>query len=153
MGIKLQPQWAHRQSLIIENGTSLSLQNGEWIIRIGDLKIPPRPNQTASNVRAMLMEVSCTELANGSGNQDFDVAQKDVDTDAVAKGDETLIRGFLDSVTEGSGVPSIANPETSRSLIRRTKVHEKDKDTTPASTAADFELAILFLDILRGPRG
>ncbi|OCT53571.1 hypothetical protein CLCR_10710 [Cladophialophora carrionii] len=149
IGTKLQPLWTHRQSLIIENGTALSFLDGEWIIRIGDLKTPPRANQAGSNLRGMLIEVSHMEDDNHVQMQGPNDVQKDVlDVD---KEDEALLRGFLDSVTDGSGVPSITSSDSNRFLIRRTKVREKDKGAV--SPAADFELARVYLDILRGSRG
>jgi hypothetical protein len=148
IGTKLQPLWTHRQSVVLENGTALSLNNGEWVVRIGDLKVPPRPNQTGSNVRGMLLEVTHLEdRPKPSPNNDAQDRTKD---QAVAKEDETLLRGFLDSVTEGSGV-NIASPDAVRSLIRHTSFDERDKGTT--SVVPDFELAGLYLDILRGSRG
>ncbi|KIW73457.1 hypothetical protein PV04_01574 [Phialophora macrospora] len=149
IGTKFQPLWAHRQSLIIDSGTALSFLNGEWIIRIGDLKVPPRPNQTGSNLRGMVVEVSHMEDDSDLKIQGPDDVQKDGSD--IDKEDEALLRGFLDSVTDGSGVPSITNSESSRFLIRRTKALEKDKGT--ASPPADFELASLYLDALRGSRG
>jgi hypothetical protein len=151
IGTKLQPLWTIRQSLIVENGTALSLNNGEWIIRIGDLKVPPRANQAGPNLRSMLVEVAHIENDMDDEIQGSDDGSKEAKASAVKEKEETLLRAFLDSVTDGSGVPSIANPETSRSLIRRTRFHEKDKGT--ASTPPDLELASLYLDIIRGSRG
>ncbi|EXJ72546.1 uncharacterized protein A1O5_03692 [Cladophialophora psammophila CBS 110553] len=152
IGTKLQPQWAHRQSLVIDNGTALSLDGGEWTIRIGDLKTPSRPNQASSNLRGMVVEVSFVgSPADTTHNQSPDDAPKGVDGKVVSKEDETLLRGLLDSVTDGSGVPSIHNLETTRSLIRRTKAHATDIDT--GDTSPDWDLAHLYLDVLRGSRG
>jgi hypothetical protein len=97
----------------------------------------------------MLVEVSHMEDDSDIKIQGPDDVQKtgsDVD-----KEDEALLRGFLESVTDGSGVPSITNSESYRFLVRRTKVLEKDKGA--ASPPADFELASLYLDALRGSRG
>ncbi|KIX92614.1 uncharacterized protein Z520_11643 [Fonsecaea multimorphosa CBS 102226] len=158
IGTKFQPQWAHRQSMIVDSGTALSLENGQWVIRIGDLKTPSRQTQTGSNLRGMVVEVSFIEQpqldATRSASQgllDDAAALKDVTAKGVSKEDETLLRGFLDSVTDGSGVPSIYSVENARSLIRRTKLYGKDKDTSDASP--DWDLANLYLDVLRGPRG
>ncbi|KIW95945.1 uncharacterized protein Z519_03011 [Cladophialophora bantiana CBS 173.52] len=152
IGTKLQPQWAHRQSLVIDNGTALSLDNGEWTIRIGDLKTPSRPNQAGSNLRGMVVEVSFIgSPPETAHNQSPDDAPKGVDGKAVSEEDETLLRGLLDSVTDGRGVPSIHSLETTRSLIRRTKAHAIDNDTKDASP--DWDLAHLYLDVLRGSRG
>ncbi|OQV02665.1 hypothetical protein CLAIMM_07821 [Cladophialophora immunda] len=151
IGTKLQPQWAHRQSMVIDNGTALSLENGEWTIRVGDLKTPSRPNQAGSNLRGMVVEVSFIEPpVDTTRNQGPEDAPKDVNAKGVSKEDETLLRGLLDSVTDGSGVPSIYSIETTRSLIRRTKSHVKGKDSSDASP--DWDLATLYLDILRGSR-
>ena len=151
LGTKLQPLWTIRQSLMVENGVAFSLNDGEWIVRIGDLKIPPRPNQAGSNLRGMLVEVSHIKDDGEEQIQGSDDDPKDTKISVVTKEDENLLRGFLDSVTDGSGSPSLTSPETTRSLIRRTKFLEKDKGA--ASASPDVELASLYLDILRGPRG
>ncbi|OAP65228.1 hypothetical protein AYL99_01200 [Fonsecaea erecta] len=151
IGTKLQPQWAHRQSMIIDNGTALSLENGEWTIRIGDLKTPSRPNQVGPNLRGMVVEVSYLgSQGDATSSRGPDDAPKDVSQKGVGKEDEALLRGLLDSVTDGSGVPSILSSETTRSLFRRTRIHVKDKDSSDASP--DWDLATLYLDILRGSR-
>lgn len=151
IGTKLQPLWTHRQSLVIENGTALSLKDAEWTVRIGDLKIPPRPNQAGSNLRGVLVEVTHLEDENDQKNPSTEDTRQEAKSRDVDKEDETLLRGFVDSVTEGSGVPAITSSETTRSLIRHTRHQEKEKSVTPPS--ADFDLADLYLDILRGPRG
>ncbi|KIW78434.1 hypothetical protein Z517_08270 [Fonsecaea pedrosoi CBS 271.37] len=152
VGTKLQPQWAHRQSMIIDNGTALSLENGQWVIRIGDLKTPTRPNQAASNLRGMVVEVSFIEAPVDATRGQVPVdALKDANAKVVSKEDETLLRGMLESVTDGSGMPSNFSIDAMRSLIRRTNIHLKDKDAGDASP--DWDLANLYLDILRGSRG
>ncbi|KAJ9607200.1 hypothetical protein H2200_008272 [Cladophialophora chaetospira] len=151
IGTKLQPLWTHRQSLVIENGTALSLKDGEWTLRIGDLKNPPRPNQAGPNLRGMLVEVSHMDDDDDKIIQASKDGRDEANTNSVDKDDEALLRGFLESVTDGSGVSAIINPETSRSLIRRTSPQEKDRGAPTSSP--DFKLAVLYLDILRGPRG
>lgn len=148
IGTKLQPQWAHRQSLVIENGTSLSLQNGQWILRIGDLKTPTRPNQTAgSNLRGMLVEVS---HIGAPIDRDLGLELKTQEAN-IDKDDETMMRAFLDSVTSGSGAPPISSMEIARSLFRRTRIqNETQKDS---SVLVDWPIAGLYMDMLRGSRG
>lgn len=151
VGTRLQAQWTHRQSLVIENGTALSLNDGEWTLRIGDLKTPPRVNQAASNLRGMLVEIAYMDTSSDKKNGGEGEDNKDAvaTTPTATKEEENLIRSFLSTVTEASGIPSITNPDATRSLIRRTKPHATDKD----AGQPDFELANLYLDTLRGPRG
>jgi hypothetical protein len=141
VGTKLQPQWAHRQSLILENGTSLSLGDDEWTIRIGDLKIPSRPNQAGSTIRALVLEISY--------NNDSDEGMPG-DNTSVHKDDEGLIRSFLDSLIEGTGV-RIDSSTNYRALFRKTGT--TGQDNPKSSSAADFSLATLYMDMLRGSRG
>jgi len=148
VGTKLQPQWAHRQSLILENGTSLSLgTNDEWTVRLGDLKIPSRPNQAGSTIRALALEISY--------NDDSEVTALGGDGGdaSVHEDDEGMIRSFLESLLEGTGVRIDASTNA-RALFRKTgiKSEENPKPLAPSS-AADFSLATLYMDMLRGPRG
>lgn len=141
VGTKLQPQWAHRQSLILENGTSLSLSDNEWTIRLGDLKIPSRPNQAGSVVRALVFEISY----NNSPDDDLSTGDS-----IVQKDDEVLVRSFLDSLLEGTGV-RIDSSTNSRSLFRKTGTTTIDQPNRDATT--DCSLATLYMDMLRGSRG
>ena len=141
VGTKLQPQWAHRQALLVENGTSLALDGSEWTVRIGDLKIPARPNQAGNTVRALLLELS----------HHVDPANDSNKPNTLDKDDESMIRGFLDSLLDGTGV-QLDNTTNTRAMFRRTKspVQHDDSDKGPA---ADFALATLYMDMLRGSRG
>ncbi|KIX06023.1 uncharacterized protein Z518_03997 [Rhinocladiella mackenziei CBS 650.93] len=146
IGTKLQPHWAHRQSLVVENGTALSFRNGEWTVRIGDLKTPIRPNQTVSNVRGMLIEVSYTPGTLETRREDS-VKQENTNIFvSVDKENATIIRAFLEALTVGTGV----SLENSRVLFRRTNSHDKEKG---GSGAVDGALATLYMEMLRGGRG
>ncbi|KAK4939013.1 hypothetical protein LTR10_020672 [Elasticomyces elasticus] len=134
IGTKLQPQWMHRQSLVVENGMALSLRDGEWIVRIGDLKTPSRANQP-STLRAMALEV--TYHASGPAAQDLETGGASI----VSTEDETFVRGFSDSLTEAAGI-SLGN---SRVLFRNTQSN-RSADTV------DWDLANLYMDMLRGNR-
>jgi hypothetical protein len=154
IGTKLQPQWAHRQSLFVENGTSLSLDDGEWIVRIGDLKTPSRPNQPVSNVKAMVVEVTHHDNHDDHMQGPNGTSGNATDTNGTSEEQQTLLRNFLISVTEISGVANLTNPEVTHCLIRRTRHGEKHKDEDRSkATSSDFALAELYLDIIRGPRG
>lgn len=142
VGTKLQPQWAHRQSLILENGTSLSLGNDEWTVRFGDLKIPSRPNQAGSTIRALVFEISYND------DSDEDAPGGDI---LVHKDDEGMIRSFLESLLESTGV-RIDGSTNSRALFRKTGTGIRAGAKSPP-TAADFSLATLYMDMLRGSRG
>lgn len=140
IGTKLQPQWAHRQSLVVENGTALSLRNGEWIVRIGDLKTPSRANQPVT-VRGMVLEITY-DAAGGLAAQGVENGESSV----VSKDDETLIRGFAESLTEGIGV----SLGSSRVLFRNALRLPQSRGT---ADVVDWELAKLYMDMLRGSRG
>ena len=147
IGTKLQPQWAHRQSLVVENGTALSLENGDWIIRIGDLKTPSRPGQGVSNLRGMLIEVTSKnaylESERTKSDKENVIENGNV---PVNKDDETLIRGFLNTLTDGTGVQM----DNIRAIFRSTTSIEKADGT---SSALNWGLATLYMDMLRGSRG
>jgi len=133
IGAKLQPQWSHRQSLVVENGTALSLQNGGWIVRIGDLKTPSRANQP-STLRAMALEV--TYDASHPAAQGVDI---------VSAEHEILIRSFCYSLTEAVGI-SLGN---SRHLYRNTLQLAQSGQT---ADTVDWDLSKLYMDMLRGNR-
>lgn len=138
VGTKLQPQWAHRQSLIVEGGTSLSLNNGDWILRIGDVKIPSRQSQGGPNLRGTLIEVS----------RSVDASAEQKEGPTLTQEDESLIRDFLTSLIQGTGLKL----EQSRTMFRRT-AREAGADATRAFDRPDFGLAALYMDMLRGSRG
>ena len=137
---KLQPQWAHRQSLIVENGTALALSSDEWTIRIGDIKIPSRQNQGPPNIRGMLIELSHTKSAEGKSSPESGPS--------VTKEEEAVLREYLNSLIQGTGVQL----ENSHAMFRRTRIpSSSDAIKTPAEP--DFALASLYMDMLRGSRG
>lgn len=147
IGTKLQPQWAHRQSLVVENGAALSLQGGKWTIRIGDLKTPSRSSQPVSNLRGMLFEISHNErtsASDGAGRQ-----RVKEDEQVVSKDDETIIRGVLDSLIDGTGV----RMEGSRVLFGCTKGEGAHEAGGAGDAPVDWSLAKLYMDVLRGSRG
>lgn len=158
LGTKLQPHWAHRQSLVVDNGTALTLDHAEWTVRIGDLKTPTSRSVQAtvtSNLRGMLVEISFNDASNiavkGEGGDSTTQPEPQVQTrpGPVGKDDETLIRGFFDSLLEGTGL-QMATSNT-RALFRNTRAasHFHDKETT---RAADWDLADLYMEMLRTPR-
>jgi hypothetical protein len=136
IGTKLQPQWAHRQTLVVENGSALALQDGEWHIRVGDVKVPSSPGQGAAALRGMLVELS------------YNVeSQEDQKDGAVSDDDQTMIRGFLTSMTEATGL----SMDSIRAMFRPTS-HTVENDSQGGS-ASDFRLATLYMDMLRGSKG
>ncbi|EXJ95457.1 hypothetical protein A1O1_00579 [Capronia coronata CBS 617.96] len=148
IGTKLQSHWAHRQSLVVDNGTALALQHEEWIVRIGDVRTPTGRSgqQTASNLRGMIVEVSFNDTTSVRPGRKDSADQQDTQHSGVGKDDETLIRGFLDSLFDGTGVQMAS----SRALFRNTRsTNPEDKDR---SGVADWDLASLYMDMLRTPR-
>ncbi|KAL2441136.1 hypothetical protein ABEF95_012482 [Exophiala dermatitidis] len=162
IGTKLQPLWAFRQSLIVDNGTSLALQHGEWIVRIGDLKTPTsrsgQQSTTSSNLRGMLVEVSFVdssvigpEHTNSTADGDSSIQMNR----AVGHDDDTLIRGFLDSLLEGTGIQMV----NSRALFRRTGARteigskrDMNGNVKNETVPVDRDLARLYMDMLRTTR-
>ncbi|EXJ89511.1 hypothetical protein A1O3_02578 [Capronia epimyces CBS 606.96] len=146
IGTKIQPHWAHRQSLVVDNGTALALQPQEWAVRIGDVKIPTGRSgqQTTSNLRGMLVEVS---LNNASAQHERldSTTEEETELEAISKDEETLIRAFLDSLIDGTGVQMT----NSRALFRNTRIPSEDNDT---NGVVDWGLAKLYMDMLRTPR-
>ncbi|KAK6382630.1 hypothetical protein LTS17_003299 [Exophiala oligosperma] len=145
IGTKLQPQWAHRQSVIIDNGTSLSLHDGDYTVRIGDLKTSPRGNQPLS-LRGTILEVTY----NADKDEDVEEAATDgataTATASVGKEDETLLRGVVDALAESAGV-SMAG---ARVFFRKTLRQERGK--LPRGVT-DWDLVRLYMTALRGSRG
>ena len=106
-------------------------------MRIGDLKTPSRSSgQHVSSLRGVLVEVSHNKTSASAG---------------VSKDEETLIRGLLESLTDGTGV----HMDNSRVLFRRTSTggeRERGQDDT-SGNGVDWQLASLYMDALRGSRG
>ncbi|KAL6244710.1 hypothetical protein RBB50_008238 [Rhinocladiella similis] len=148
IGTKLQPQWAHRQSVIIDSGTSLTLHNGDYTIRIGDLKTSPRGNQPLS-LRGMILELTYnnaaeeTEATNGAPST---ATASRPGGASVSKEDETLLRAVVDALAESAGVSIVG----ARVSFRKTLRQEKGK--VPGGVT-DWDLVRLYMNTLRGSRG
>ncbi|KIW15964.1 hypothetical protein PV08_06014 [Exophiala spinifera] len=149
IGTKLQPQWAHRQSVIIDNGTSLSLHNGDYTIRLGDVKTSPRGNQPLS-LRGMILELTyntdngseeVAEASNGAS-----ATATDPGTARVSRDDETLLRGVVDALADSAAI-SLAG---ARVFFRRT--HRQENGKVPPGVI-DWDLVRLYMSALRGSRG
>lgn len=94
-----------------------------------------------------------------ASKKDHEAAQEtnkqDVKMDPIDKEHETLLRGFLESVTDVSEIPLIHSLESTRALFRRTQVNGTGKDNNAGGAVAstvDWSLAGLYIDILRGSR-
>jgi hypothetical protein len=114
---KMEPLWALRASLRVENGAAFSLLDGEWRLRLGDAKVTG--GQGHGRIRGMVVEVEFGDVAKdevpnrveeervsapsgGGGGGVVDV--DDVDDDDDWDGREKLLRNFWDSLVRESGV-------------------------------------------------
>jgi len=123
----------------VEAGTALSLKDGEWAVRVGDLRTPSRSNQSvSSNLRGMLVEISYSAAESST-----------VEDRTVSSDDQTLIRGMLDALTDGTGVQM----ENSKALFRRTAQLQQAGRDLDDNGIVDWDLAKLYMDMLRGSRG
>jgi hypothetical protein len=93
----------------------------------------------------MLLEISYNAEPDEPTNETTNGASASAST-SVSKEDETLVRSVVDSLTEGTGI-SMAN---SRVFFRKTQREENGK---VAQGTVDWELARLYMDMLRGSRG
>ncbi|RMZ75008.1 hypothetical protein DV737_g5518, partial [Chaetothyriales sp. CBS 132003] len=132
---KLQPLWAHRQTLSLDNGTTLSLHHGRFTLRIGELKQGPRISTGPSSLRGLLIEIT-------------DEASIGRDGDPGSDDDHAMLSALLDRLVEGSGVALDRPPLTAR----YTEPVGEGRDGLRASSAKSWALAELYLDVLRGAR-
>ena len=98
----MEPLWAFRSSLRVENGVAFSLLGGDWLLRLGDARITAGPGQ--GRVRGMVAELEFSGMdeagASTGSNGEVENGESSVDW----KGRETLLRSFWDGVVSGSGV-------------------------------------------------
>ena len=127
---KMQPLWAFRSGLRVENGIGLDLADSSWRVRIGELKISAGQGQ--GRVRGTAIEVeSCTM---GDDDEDHGVGeQQQRDWEAQ----EAVLRSFWDSLIDGCGI----GMEGLRSVVRVPITESSDK--------GDFLLVRQYMELLR----
>jgi TATA-binding related factor (TRF) of subunit 20 of Mediator complex len=122
---KMAPLWALRGTERVENGTSISLCDGEWTLRIGDLRqSTTKAGVSSSTLRGVLCEVTWTENEGKVG-------------DVVGKDEKEMITAFLARLLEGTG----ANLDAARRLSAYTP--------STSDTGTNWALAELYTELLR----
>jgi hypothetical protein len=122
---KMAPLWTLRGTERVENGTSVSLRDGEWMLRIGDLRqSTTKAGVTSSTLRGVLCEVTWTENEGKVG-------------DPVEKDEQEMLAAFLGRLLEGTG----ANLETARHLSAYTP--------SANEMGTNWALAELYTELLR----
>lgn len=126
---KLQPLWYHRQYLTVEEGVSVSLKNGEWIVSVGDIKTASR-STSSSMLRGTIVELHHT-IATFK------------DEDREEKATKILFQDVLDKIFQGTGETfGEANFVLGETLSRPAALRDN----------ADWELAYIYMRMLRGQR-
>ncbi|RMZ75622.1 hypothetical protein DV738_g5364, partial [Chaetothyriales sp. CBS 135597] len=113
---KLSPLWAHRQTLTLDNGTTLSLHHGRFTFRIGELKQGARVSPSPPSLRGVLIEITDKTTAGPNGKPGRDE-------------DQAMLKALLDRLVDGSGVAL----DQVRLTARYTESEEESKDSAEAS--------------------
>lgn len=98
----MEPLWALRSSLRVENGAAFSLRGGDLRVRLGDARITAGQGQ--GRVRGMVAEVAFSdvdedEILNGAHGE-AENGEHAVDWE----GREEMLRSFWDGLVGGSEV-------------------------------------------------
>jgi hypothetical protein len=106
---KMEPLWAFRASLRVENGAAFSLLDGEWRLRLGDAKVTG--GQGHGRIRGMVVEVEFGDVAKDEVSNRVEEEERDSapggggdDDDVDWDGREKLLRNFWDGLVRESGV-------------------------------------------------
>lgn len=126
---RLQPLWYPRQYLTVEDGTSVSLRNGEWILSIGDVKTVLK-SSTSSMLRGTLIDLHYSKAIPDEEENKEDALQE-LFQDVVRK----IFHGTGQTF---AGVNFILGETISRSISS----HEH----------ADWGLAHIYMRTLQGQR-
>ena len=137
----MEPLWAFRSSLRVENGVAFSLLGGDWRVRLGDVRITAGQGQ--GRVRGMVAELEfCgaddddAGLADASSNEQAKNGESAVDWDLR----ETLLRSFWDGLVSDSGV----SMDRSQVVVKVPGVDKVEKD--------DLTLVRQYMELLRFTR-
>jgi hypothetical protein len=135
---KMEPLWALRASLRVENGAAFSLLDGEWRLRLGDARITG--GQGHGRVRGMVAEVQFCNVAEDDvpnrAGEEMDNGPDVVDWE----GREKLMRSFWDSLVHESGV----NMERLQVVVKVPRVGKAEK--------VDLTLVRQYMELLRFAR-
>ena len=121
---KMGPLWAHRGTERVSEGTAISLREGEWVVRMGELRAEGRKGGAVSmQLRGVLFEVTCVEAEGKVGEK----VGKEADED---------VKSFLERLLEGTGWKLGA----ARSVVGY---------TTAKAEETNWALAELYTELLR----
>jgi TATA-binding related factor (TRF) of subunit 20 of Mediator complex len=99
---KMEPLWAFRSSLRLENGAAFSLLGGDWRLRLGDARITAGQGQ--SRVRGLVAEVEFCDVAEDGVLNGVSKEAEDGKYVIDWEGRETMLRSFWDGLVRESGV-------------------------------------------------
>lgn len=103
---KMQPLWAARSELRIDNGTSVELTSGEVAaVRVGELRVTV--GQGAGKIRGVVVELRMRD--DEDEEDEVDVAVR-----------EAVLRAALDATFRGSGV-NVSNAKLLSRITLKTK--------------------------------
>jgi len=111
---KMEPLWANRSAFRVDNGTAIELDNGDWRVRLGDLRITAGQGQ--GRIRGVLVQVET--------NQDDDEDELDEDKSAPTNWDiyEPMLQAFFEATFRGADI----SMEGLRHVVRIPEIGIKD---------------------------
>jgi len=124
---KMQPLWAFRSGLRVENGVAFTLAGGDWQVRLGDAKITNGQGQ--GRVRGMVAEVEFCGDGEGEG-------EEVVDWD----GREKMLKSFWESAVDGSEI----GMDGLRVVVKVASIQKEGKD--------DLMLVRQYMELLKFAR-
>lgn len=131
LGMKMTPLWATRGTERVENGTAISLRDGEWMLRVGELKQETRKGGGAVGAtRGVICEVTWMEVEGKKG-------------EAVGIEDEDMMRAFLERLLDGTGV----KVDAARTVVGYTSSEGPTQTLNVKQT--NWALAELYTELLR----
>ena len=131
---KMQPLWSIRGTERLDNGLAISLRDGEWTLRLGELRQETRKAGIASGTsRGIVCEVTWME------------AQSKETGDAVPKAERDMMTAFLQQVLEGTGTKI----DGARNVAGHTPVLAVDQEGAGGEYTTNWALAELYAELLR----
>jgi hypothetical protein len=99
---KMEPLWAIRSSLRVENGAAFSLLGGDWRLRLGDARITAGQGQ--GRVRGMVAEVEFCDVAEDAVSNGPTDGAENAEYVVDWEGWEKMLRSFWDGLVRETGV-------------------------------------------------
>ncbi len=120
----------------LDNGMAISLGDGEWILRIGELRQEARKAGVASSTsRGILCELTWTE------------AQAEETEDPVPQDEQAMMKTFLERLFAGTGVKAYG----ARTVMGYTSSapDSASKGRSDGERGTNWSLAELYTELLR----